>query len=233
MKDGRIVNPEAEAAAPREPGRSAWLRTPGAMLRRLNGSPHRMWLLAIASFLETIVIPIAMELVLVPFMLANRGRVWRIATVTLAGCLAAAMVGYAIGALVFDTAGQWALQTLDLHQAFDEFQARFQDYGFWAIVLVGITPIPFPIAMLAAGAAGYSIPLFLLACAVARGVRYYGLAVLVLAAGPLVERWFDRLRRAWAPRSRRTAPWRGGPLATAPGLPCPDGTPGRDGERRP
>ncbi|MCB9949056.1 MAG: DedA family protein [Rhodospirillaceae bacterium] len=195
-----------EQAAGKTAGRAGlhWLRTPALLLGRLNGSRHRMGLLAVASFLETIIVPIAIELILVPFMLANRGKVWLIATVTLVGCLAAAMVGYAVGALLFDTVGQWAIDSWGLGDAYAAYGAQFEDHGFWAIVLVGVTPIPFPIAMLAAGAADYSIPLYLLACILARGVRYYGLALLIVAFGPAVERWFRRSRffRAGFPQDR-------------------------------
>jgi membrane protein YqaA with SNARE-associated domain len=155
-----------------------------------------MWYLSVASFLETTVIPVAIELVLVPFMLANRNRIWTIATVTLAGCLAGAILGYLVGLLFFDTAGIWLIDTFGQREAYEDFQDRFNRQGFWAIVAIGITPIPFPIAMLAAGAADYSFPLYLLACSIARGVRYYGLSALVALAGPRVLDWLQKGQRA-------------------------------------
>jgi membrane protein DedA with SNARE-associated domain len=63
----------------------------------------------------------------------------------------------------------------------------FRDHGFWAIVGIGVAPIPFQIAMLVAGASHYSIALFLLAAAIARGIRYYGLAALVRNFGDRAE----------------------------------------------
>jgi membrane protein YqaA with SNARE-associated domain len=171
-------------------------RRPAELARRLNASPHRMWYLAVASFLETTVVPVAIELVLVPFMLANRNRIWTIASVTLAGCLAGAVLGYLVGLLVFDTVGIWIIDTFEQRQAYEQFQQRFNEQGFWAIVAIGITPIPFPIAMLAAGAADYSFPLYVLACALARGVRYYGLSGLVALAGPSALTWLQKGHRA-------------------------------------
>ena len=155
-----------------------------------------MWYLGVASFLETILVPVAIELVMVPFMLVNRNRLWTIATVTLAGCLAGAILGYLVGWLFFDTVGIWVVESLGQGQAYDAFLTRFNQDGFWAIVVIGITPIPFPIAMLAAGAAGYPFLLYCLACAIARGVRYYGLAGLVALAGPRVLVWLANGRRA-------------------------------------
>lgn len=55
------------------------------------------------------------------------------------------------------------------------------------IIAVGVIPIPFQIAMLVAGAANYSVALFVLAAVIARGIRYYGLAILVHAVGDKAE----------------------------------------------
>ena len=159
---------------------------PADLAKRLNASRHRMAYLGVASFLETIIVPIAIELVLVPFMLANPHRIWTIATVTLVGCLVAACVGYALGLLVFDTVGLWVIDVLGLTAAYDGFVEQFARNGFLAIIAIAVVPIPFQVAMLAAGAAGYPFALFLLACVIARGIRYYGLAGLVTLAVAVV-----------------------------------------------
>jgi len=69
---------------------------------------------------------------------------------------------------------------------------RMEEDGFWLIVSVGVVPIPFQIAMLAAGATGYSFFLFILASALSRALRYYGLGLLVLIAGNRVQAIFER-----------------------------------------
>ena len=163
---------------------------------RLTRSRRGMAGLFTASVAETTVVPVPMEAVIVPMMLADRRRIWRIAAVTLAGCLAGALVGYAVGYLVFESVGLWLLDRFGWAADFTEFQAVFATHGFWAIVLVGVTPIPFQIAMLAAGFSHYPLVLFLLACALARGVRYFGLALLVTLFGDRLRRWLGRRRAA-------------------------------------
>jgi membrane protein YqaA with SNARE-associated domain len=151
--------------------------------RAVRRTEHADWLLMGASFAETIIVPIPMELVLVPHMIRWPGRKWWTATVVLMGCLAATLLGYAIGAIFMDSIGQWAIERFGWAQDFDEFRQWFQTYGFVAIVMVGVVPIPFQVAMLTAGSTGYPFLLFVLAALVARGVRYYGLAALVHAFG--------------------------------------------------
>ncbi len=45
---------------------------------RINGSRHMLWFLGVVSFLETIIVPIPIEVVLIPLMALNRDRIWRI-----------------------------------------------------------------------------------------------------------------------------------------------------------
>ena len=69
-----------------------------------------------------------------------------------------------------------------------------QNQGFWFVMTLGIAPIPFQVAMLAAGATQYSLPLFLLATVIARAIRYFGLAVVVYYAGDKAEQLIKRYK---------------------------------------
>lgn len=161
-------------------------------LDRLNRSRHPLWIIGVLSFLETIIIPIPIELILVPMMAANRGRIWLIATITFAGCLLAAVVGYGVGMVLYESVGRWFLETMSYQGAYEQFRTFFDRQGFIAILIVGIVPIPFQIAMITAGLAGYPIYLFVLAAGIARGIRYYGLAWLVSRFGRRAERLWQR-----------------------------------------
>ena len=145
-----------------------------------------------ASFAETVIVPIPIELVLIPFMIANRHRLWRTATVVTVGCLLASLVGYGVGYFVFDTVGITVIEQFGWSADLERFRALFDQYGFWAIVVVGVIPIPFQIAMLAAGAANYSILLFIMAATIARGIRYFGLAQLVSIFGERAEGYWKQ-----------------------------------------
>lgn len=149
------------------------------------------------SFLESTVLAIPLELILVPYMLANRHRIWWIAGLVTLGCLLGAVCGYLVGMLAHNTLGVWIIEQFGWQQTAATFQKEFNESGFLAVLLVGITPVPFQIAMLTAGASGYSLPLFLLAATLARGLRYFGLALLVAIFGERVEK---QLRKWHIPR---------------------------------
>ncbi|NIC06179.1 YqaA family protein [Billgrantia bachuensis] len=164
-------------------------------LDRLNRSPHALWLLFGASMLETLLVPIPIEVILIPWMLCHPERKWTIAGVALAGNLVAASLGYLLGVSVME---QWGSQLIGLfgsQETFESFRSRLQADGFMAVATIGVTPVPFQIAMLAAGASGYPYSLFLLAAMLGRGVRYFGLALLVALAGDAALKLWERHAR--------------------------------------
>ncbi|HAE90889.1 MAG TPA: alkaline phosphatase [Idiomarina sp.] len=160
--------------------------------QKLIDSPHALVLLFFFSALEATIIPIPLELILVPYMLVERQRIWLIASVALAGCLTGATAGYFVGQAFMDTAGVWAINYFGIEDSFEQFKSTLEAQGFWAVFLVGVTPVPFQTAMLAAGAVDYSFAMFMLASALSRGIRYYGLALLALWLGPYAQKWWQK-----------------------------------------
>ena len=161
-------------------------------LQRLLDSPHALVILFFMSALEATIIPIPLELILIPFMVLERDRIWSIASVALAGCLTGALAGYFIGYALFDSIGQWFINYLSLQDYYESFKATLETDGFIAVFLVGVTPVPFQTAMLAAGVTGFSLPLFLLASGLSRGIRYYGLALLAMWLGSYAQQWWQK-----------------------------------------
>lgn len=161
-------------------------------LRRIRESRHTLWLMGTLSFLETIVVPVPMELVLVPLMMIDRDKIWALAHAVLAGCLAASLLGYGVGMALYQSVGTWFVETMGYQQAYQSFQQFFEAHGFLAILVVGVLPIPFQVAMISAGLSGYPLHLFVLAAVIARGIRYYGLAWLVQHFGSRARELWER-----------------------------------------
>lgn len=162
------------------------------LAKRLVYSRHAYWGLGIASFLESIIIPIPLEAILIPLMQARRRQIFILSTIALLGCLAGATVGYFVGYFVFDAVGQQLVEMVSTPEQFEHVRMRMEEDGFWFILSVGIIPIPFQIAMLAAGATSYSFFLFILASTLSRALRYYGLGLLVFIAGNKAQAIFER-----------------------------------------
>lgn len=154
--------------------------------------------IGLASFLESTVVPIPLETILIPLMQARRERLLAIATAVLVGCLLGAVVGYGIGFFVFDAVGHRIVSWFGSEQEFEAVRQQMGESGFGFVFSVGVTPVPFQIAMLAAGATKFSLLTFLLASALARGIRYFGLAALVYFFGNRAQRLYEEHKVAVA-----------------------------------
>lgn len=153
-------------------------------LDRLGRSRHALAVLFLLSMMETLFLPIPLEFVLIPWMLCHSDKKWSIAGAALGGNVTAAIGGYYLGFFFMD---QWEPALINFfgdQSSYQELEKQLEEDGFMSILTIGISPIPFQIAFLAAGATGFPIYLFGLAAILSRGVRYFGLAVLVKLAGP-------------------------------------------------
>lgn len=162
--------------------------------KQLINSKHMLKSITTASFLESTIVPIPLEAILVPLMQAKRELLWKIAFMATVGCVIGALFGYALGYYLFDVFGDWIISTFFDAQQFDNVKQQMQAQGFWFVMTLGIAPIPFQVAMLAAGATKFSLPLFLLATVIARSLRYFGLAAVVYFAGNHAEKLIKRYR---------------------------------------
>jgi len=163
--------------------------------RKFIDSKHMLSGITIASFLESTIVPIPLEAVLVPLMQARREKLWLIALMATLGCIVGALFGYALGYYLFDVVGDWIIETFSNPTQFENVRQSMENQGFWFVITLGIIPIPFQIAMLAAGATKYSLTLFLIASAIARSIRYFGLALVVYYAGNHAERIINKHKK--------------------------------------
>lgn len=160
--------------------------------RKIVDSKHMLSGITTASFLESTIVPIPLEAVLIPLMQARREKIWLIALMATVGCLLGALFGYALGYYLFDVVGDWIISTFSSPEQFENIEQKMQSQGFWFVLTLGVVPIPFQIAMLAAGATKFSLMLFLMAATIARSIRYFGLAILVYYAGDKAEEIFRK-----------------------------------------
>ena len=165
-------------------------------LKKIMTSRHARLGVAAASLLESTIVPIPLELLLVPVMQADRRRIWQLAFAALAGCIGGALLGYAAGYFLEASLGDWIVSIAGGADRFAEAALLLRSQGFWFVFSVGVTPVPFQVAMVAAGASGYSLLGFAAATALSRFIRYFGLAALVWRFGDASERIYQTHRVA-------------------------------------
>jgi membrane protein YqaA with SNARE-associated domain len=158
----------------------------------LSESRHATWALAGIAFAESSIFPLPPDLILLPMSLAQPKKAWFYAAIcTLASVLGGA-VGYAIGALLYDTVGQWIIHLYGYASKIESLRAFYAQWG-WAFILVkGVTPIPYKLVTIVSGLLAYNFALFMLLSAITRGVRFFVLAAAMNRFGDLFRHWLEK-----------------------------------------
>ena len=158
----------------------------------LASSRNAAWWLAAIAFAESSFFPIPPDALLVPMALAKPRSAWKYAAICTAASVCGGALGYLIGFAVFDQIAQPLLRLYGYGAAYAAFQAKFQEYGLWIILIKGLTPIPYKIVTIAAGAARFDFLWFMLASVATRGARFFLVATLLHFFGDSVRVFIER-----------------------------------------
>jgi membrane protein YqaA with SNARE-associated domain len=174
------------------------------MLRRLYdwcidaaGKPHAAWILAAVAFAESSFLPVPPDVMLIPMALARPERAWRYALVCTLASVAGGVLGYLIGALLYDSVGLWIVRVSGYGDKIEAVRQSFADYGAWIILGKGVTPIPYKIVTIASGFAGYNFVSFVLLSLLTRGVRFFAEAFLLRRYGPQARVIIEKRLGLW------------------------------------
>ncbi|TDL90836.1 YqaA family protein [Meridianimarinicoccus aquatilis] len=139
----------------------------------------------VLSALESTVLPVPLEAILIPVMVARPTRALQIGLAALIGCVLGGLVFYSLGALLADPVVKPALEWFGATQDFIDITDRLQDGSlFLAVFVIAISPAPMQLATLGAGVVGASPLIFVAALIASRGIRYLGLSLLAKTFGP-------------------------------------------------
>lgn len=154
---------------------------------------HAPVYLAVLSFFEAIIFPVMPEVMLAPMCVGQPRRgVW-FATLSLAGSMLGALVGYALGHYAFEALKPVFASLGMLHgieAGIAVVQAKMAESP-WAVftflVLGGFMPIPMKVFTWASGIVGVPMLQYVLSMLIGRGKRVYLLAIAIRIGGPRAE----------------------------------------------
>lgn len=159
---------------------------------RLAGSPRAIPAMGVVAFAESSFFPIPPDVMLIPMVLANRTKAFRIALVCTVCSVVGGLLGYAIGYSLFATVGAWLVKVYGLQEGLARFRAGFAEYGTWIILIKGLTPIPYKLVTIASGAAHFDLFTFVWASIVTRGARFFIVAALLWKFGEPIRAFIEQ-----------------------------------------
>jgi len=174
------------------------------MLRRIYDwcvaaadKPYALWILSAVAFAESSFFPVPPDIMLVPMSLAKPKRAWLYAGVCTVASVTGGLLGYAIGALLYDSVGQWLFKLYGLGDKMETFRAFYAEWGAVAILVKGVTPIPYKLVTITSGFAGYNIWMFTLFSVITRGARFFLAAVVLNRFGDPIRRQIEKNLGLW------------------------------------
>lgn len=143
--------------------------------------------LSALSFVESFILPFPPpDVMLAPMSVASPNKALRFAGLTLLFSVLGGLIGYLIGAFLFDLVQplivEWGYQS-----RFETAMGWFRQWGFWAVLVAGFSPVPYKIFTIAAGVLQLAIVPFILASIIGRGARFYLVAWSLARFGPAIE----------------------------------------------
>ncbi len=134
------------------------------------------------SFAESSFFPIPPDVMLAPMCLAKPSKAFYFALITTLASVLGGVLGYFIGMYSFELV-EPVLAALHYQDRFDLVKVWFSEWGFWAILIAGFSPIPYKLFTIAAGMLGMVFLPFVLASIIGRGARFFLVAFLISLGG--------------------------------------------------
>lgn len=162
----------------------------------LHGLAERGWAataIGTWSFLQSALVPGPVDALIVPLGIADPPKAYRFAWAAVFGAVMGTLVGYAAGALAYDTVGIWVLDLFGVEgEGIEVWRGRFQRQGWWVVFLSTITPVSAKLVSVAAGAFGMPLWQFLGAMFIGRTIRFLTVAFVVRRFGRSLDGWVQR-----------------------------------------
>ena len=161
-------------------------------IRAFSNTRFAMPFVFFIGYIEAIIFPIPQEVFMVPMMLSERTKVFRIVFFSIFGSIIGGLTAYYLGLLFFDSLVLPIIDFYNYSESFLYFKNQINEYGFIYVFIGGFTPLPFKIITLSSGALNIPILNFLLAAILSRSIRFYMIGFLTYKYGNNVINIIDR-----------------------------------------
>jgi len=150
--------------------------------------------LFLLSVAESSFFPLPPDILQIALTLERRDRAWRFALVSSLGSVLGGIIGYAIGALLWQSVGSSFFAHVPgfTHEHFTYVEGLYSKYAFLAILAAAFTPIPYKVFTITAGVFGVPLWALILGSSIGRSARFYLVGALIWKFGPPAKAFVDR-----------------------------------------
>ena len=144
------------------------------------------------SFFESCILPYPPpDILLMPIVLKNPERKYKLALMTTLYSVLGGVFGYFIGYFAYDIMQSFFIE-MNYEKALNMVMLWFDKYGVWAVIIAGFSPIPYKLFTISAGFLSMALLPFILASLFSRGMRFFLVSVIVAKFGDSCDVWLKK-----------------------------------------
>jgi membrane protein YqaA with SNARE-associated domain len=144
-----------------------------AWFQKETDKPYIVYLLAVISFLESIIFPVPIDIFTFTLASAHPKKWFTYAWVATVFSVLGAVAGYYLGFFLFDSFGAALIEFYGYEEEFQKVLELFEKNTFLVIFTAAFTPIPYKVFTLAGGALEVNLFSFIISSILGRGLRFF------------------------------------------------------------
>lgn len=172
----------------------------GRLLKRLKlwvegfaEKPYARMTVFLHSFADSSFFPVSIDVTFVPIAVSRPKRAFQFAIWSAIGSVLGALFAYYIGFELMEIVGRRIIEFYNAEEQWTELIKSFQgDVANTSLLIASLTPIPFALATIAAGAMEMNLKDFIIISVLGRMARFIIMAFLIYYLGPAVKEFIDK-----------------------------------------
>ena len=155
-------------------------------------TPYAVYALMIIAFAESSFFPIPVDLLLIAMATSNPRRSLEYACLASLFSVLGGIGGYLIGNYFMESIGWPIISIYGYEGQFNALSQSFRNYNFIAVLTSALTPLPYKVFTITAGAVKADFLEFFVASAIGRSVRFFAVASLIYYFGDSIKSFIDK-----------------------------------------
>ena len=157
--------------------------------------------LAFVAFIESSFFPIPPDVMIIPMVISNKKKYLKIFLIATIFSVLGGIFGYILGAIFIDLAMN-VIEFYGYNEKISNLKLRLKEGdGFYAwfsiLFLAGFTPLPYKVFTIASGIINFSLPVFIFASLISRGLRFFIVSYFSYKFGDLFTKFMNDRGSKW------------------------------------
>ncbi len=155
-------------------------------------TPYGAPALFVLAVVESSFFPIPPDPLILALGISKPKKAIWYATLCTVGSVLGGAIGYMIGYFFIESVGMTIIEIYGLAAKYGMIKELYQQWNAVVVLVAGVSPIPYKVFTIAAGAFKVSFFTFILASIVGRGVRFFAEGLLIYWYGERIRGFMER-----------------------------------------